>query len=157
MLKALEVPPAPANFTAAVVQRIRRDRWRAEQHVDRLFNLAIVFALLLVAGGIAAVLNVQAISTLAVSAWSVAKDGLQETLTLAAPTLATYVAAAALLATAFGMCGGRSGNGSTRDSGLGIRDSGLGLIPGLGIRDLGIERKSQSPLPVPSPESRVPR
>jgi anti-sigma factor RsiW len=103
MLKGMDVPLAPANFTAAVVQRIRRDRWRAEQHVDRLFNLAIVFALLLVAGGIAALLNVQAVSALAVSAWAIAKEGLRETMTQAAPTLATYVAAAGLLATAFGM------------------------------------------------------
>jgi anti-sigma factor RsiW len=103
MLKAQEIPLAPANFTVAVIQRIRRDRWRAEQHVDRLFNLAVVFVLLLVVGGIVALLNVDAISTLAVSAWAVAKDGMRETVTQAVPTLATYVAAAGLLATAFGM------------------------------------------------------
>ena len=35
---ARPVSRAPAEFTMAVVRRIRGDRWRAEQQVDRLFN-----------------------------------------------------------------------------------------------------------------------
>ncbi len=56
----MEIPPAPAAFTAAVLQRIRRDHWQSEQNVDRLFNLAMVAAVLLVVGGVAALLNVDA-------------------------------------------------------------------------------------------------
>ena len=32
---------------ASVLQRIRRERWQSEQNVDRLFNVAIVAAVLL--------------------------------------------------------------------------------------------------------------
>src|SRR5918996_889703 len=53
-LSALEPPPAPETFTPSVLQRIRRERWRSEQHVDRLFNVAIAAALVLVVGGVAA-------------------------------------------------------------------------------------------------------
>ena len=59
-LKGMEIPPAPATFSATVLQRIRRDRWQSEQNVDRLFNLAIVAAVLLMIGGVAAMLNVDA-------------------------------------------------------------------------------------------------
>ena len=59
-LKGMDVPPAPPAFTATVLQRIRRDHWQSEQHVDRLFNLAIVAAVLLMVGGVAAMLNVDA-------------------------------------------------------------------------------------------------
>jgi len=57
-LKGMEIPPAPATFSATVMQRIRRDRWQSEQNVDRLFNLAIVAAVLLMVGGIVALLNI---------------------------------------------------------------------------------------------------
>jgi len=57
-LKGMEIPPAPATFAATVMQRIRRDRWQSEQNVDRLFNLAIVAAVLLMIGGVAAMLNI---------------------------------------------------------------------------------------------------
>jgi anti-sigma factor RsiW len=47
--RAVAVPPA--NFTTAVIGRLRRDRWRTEQVVDFGFNLAIgIGALLIVAG-----------------------------------------------------------------------------------------------------------
>ena len=59
-LKGMEIPPAPATFSATVMQRIRRDRWQSEQNVDRLFNLAIVAAVLLMVGGVAAMLNIDA-------------------------------------------------------------------------------------------------
>ena len=59
-LKGMEIPPAPPAFTAMVLQRIRRDHWQSEQNVDRLFNLAMVAAVLLMIGGVAAMLNVDA-------------------------------------------------------------------------------------------------
>lgn len=103
MLRALETPPAPPAFTGAVVQRIRRDRWRSEQHVDRLFNLAIVVAVCLVVGSAAALLNVNGLFAVTASAWTLLKEGTRSAMQEAAPALATYVAAAGLLATALGM------------------------------------------------------
>ena len=103
LLKSEEVPPPPEHFTATVVQRIRRDRWRSEQQVDRLFNLVVIAALLLVVGGILALLNVQTVFSLTAGAWTVAKETMRESMRSAVPTLASYVAAAGLLATAGAM------------------------------------------------------
>jgi anti-sigma factor RsiW len=102
-LAALETPPTPASFTATVLQRIRRDSWQSEQRVDQLFNVAIVAAVLLVVGGIVAMLNVDALFSLSASTWVFAREGVREALHQAAPTVATYVAAAGLLASGLGM------------------------------------------------------
>lgn len=102
-LKGLEFPAAPPAFAARVLQRIRRDRWRSEQNVDRLFNVAIAAALILIAGGLLALLNVGAVISLTGSVWALLKEGTRETVRTAAPTALTYVAAAGLLASALGM------------------------------------------------------
>src|SRR5215212_7843703 len=60
LLKGMEFPTPPAAFVQAVLQRIRRDRWQSEQNVDRLFNVAIVAAIVLIAAGVFAMLNVGA-------------------------------------------------------------------------------------------------
>ena len=102
-LKALEFPPAPASFATGVLQRIRRDRWQSEQNVDRLFNVAIVAAVILIAGGLFAMPNVDAVISLTGAVWAVLKEGSRETARTAAPTVATYIAAGGLLASALGM------------------------------------------------------
>src|SRR5215213_543453 len=86
-LKAMEIPPAPASFTGAVLQRIRKDRWQSEQNVDRLFNLAIAAAVLLMAGGLAAMLNVDGVLRVTASAWLLVRGSLRSTVESAAPTL----------------------------------------------------------------------
>jgi anti-sigma factor RsiW len=103
LLKGMEFPVAPAAFAAQVLQRIRRDRWRSEQNVDRLFNVAIVAAVILIAGGVLALLNVGTVISLTGSVWALLKEGSRETVRTAAPTVLTYVAAAGLLASALGM------------------------------------------------------
>jgi anti-sigma factor RsiW len=102
-LKGMEIPPAPTAFTGMVLQRIRRARWQSEQNVDRLFNLAIAAAVLLMAGGVAALLNVDGLMAMTASVLSLVKEGTRTTLQQAAPAMATYVAAAGLLASALGM------------------------------------------------------
>jgi len=103
LLKAMEFPAAPAAFVSQVLQRIRRDRWRSEQNVDRLFNVAIVAAVILIAGGLLALLNVGTVMSLIGSVWTLVKEGSRETVRTAAPTVVTYVAAVGLLASALGM------------------------------------------------------
>ena len=103
LLKGMEIPAAPPTFAMSVLQRIRRDKWQSEQNVDRLFNVAIVAAVLLVSGGLAALLNVNGVIALAESVWLVMKDSGRETLRTAAPTVGTYIAAVGLLASALGM------------------------------------------------------
>lgn len=94
---------APARFTATVLQRIRREQWRTEQHVDRLFNIAIAAALILVAGGVLAMLNVGGVLTVMGNTWDVAAGMGSAVAKNAAPSLNTYIAAAALLISALGM------------------------------------------------------
>jgi anti-sigma factor RsiW len=103
LLKGMDVPAAPAAFAQAVLQRIRRDRWQSEQNVDRLFNVAIVAAVVLIAVGVFAMLNVGAVLALTGSAWTVLREGTRDTVRTAAPTVLTYVAAAGLLASALAM------------------------------------------------------
>ncbi len=102
-LKGMEIVPAPAAFTARVLQRIRSDRWQSEQNVDRLFNLAIVAAVLLMVGGVVAMLNVDGMLAITSSALGLLREQMRAGVQQAAPALATYVAAAGLLASALGM------------------------------------------------------
>ncbi len=93
-------PAAPERFQSAVLQRIRRERWRAEQHVDRLFNVAIVVATVLVIGGIAALLNLGGLLAAVSTSWGVLSEVGSAFFREAAPTAHTYIAAAGLLLTA---------------------------------------------------------
>jgi hypothetical protein len=103
VLMAVEVPAAPGNLAAAVLQRVRRERWRSEQQIDRLFNLAIVAAVVLVAGAVVAMLNVDTVVSLSRTVWFLMRDASRDAMRQAVPTLATYVAAAGLLASALAM------------------------------------------------------
>ena len=102
-LAAREAPEAPARFAPAVLQRIRRDRWRSEQHVDRLFNIALIAALTLVAGGIFALMNLSGVIAAAAATWGLLASASGHFARAAAPTLSTYVLAACLLMSALGM------------------------------------------------------
>ena len=94
---------APPKFTSSVLQRIRRERWRSEQRVDRLFNVAMVFAAAVVITGAAFLFNMSAAVELAATASRVFSTTGEELLRRAAPSVGTYVAAMALLASALGM------------------------------------------------------
>jgi anti-sigma factor RsiW len=102
MLAARGAPAAPEGFTSTVLQRIRRERWRAEQQVDWLFNVAIATAVLLVVGGAFAIFNVDGLLSLTASGWELVKEGSRGAARDAAPTVGTYLAAAALLLSALG-------------------------------------------------------
>jgi anti-sigma factor RsiW len=102
-LSAREAPPAPARFAPVVLQRVRRERWRAEQQVDRLFNLAMVAALVIVAGGVFALMNVSGVVAAASETVAVIASVRGEVARQAAPSVNTYIAAGGLLAAALGM------------------------------------------------------
>jgi anti-sigma factor RsiW len=103
MLAAREAPGAPARFTVVVLQRIRRERWRSEQQVDRLFNVAIVVALLLIVGGIFALMNLSGVLNGAADTWTAVATLSTQLARDAAPSVSTYVAGVCLLITALGM------------------------------------------------------
>jgi anti-sigma factor RsiW len=97
ILAGRAAPAAPERFATSVLQRIRRERWRAEQHVDRLFNVAIAVALLLITGGILALMNMSDLMTAATGTWSTVSRLSGEFARQAAPVMTTYIAAAGLL------------------------------------------------------------
>ena len=98
-----EAPQAPQRFAAVVLQRVRREQWRAEQRVDRLFNVAMVVALVVVAGGAVALMNLSGILAGASQILTVLANVPGGVAQKAALTLATYIAAGGLLASALGM------------------------------------------------------
>lgn len=103
LLKARPAPQPPENFTAAIVARIRGERWQHEEHVDRIFNMAIAAAVLLVAGGIAALTNVGAVIELAGGVLGVVGQATGRVAQQAAPTMVSYIAAAGLLMSTLAM------------------------------------------------------
>jgi anti-sigma factor RsiW len=103
VLATTEKPSAPAHFTPVVLARIRRERWQSEQHVDRLFNVAIAAAIVLVVGGAAALFNLSGVLAGAAFVWSVLSAATSQGVAQAAPLAGTYVAAACLLVSALGM------------------------------------------------------
>jgi len=96
-LQARPAPTAPPRFTASVLGRIRSDRWRSEQRVDRVFNIAIVAASLLVIGGLAALTNVGALLAVGGWIWGLMAQLSGQLVQQAAPALLSYFAAAVLL------------------------------------------------------------
>ena len=93
----------PPKFTSSVLQRIRRERWRSEQRVDRLFNLAMIFAAGVVLTGTAFLFNMSTAVELASTASRGLSVAAEEMLRRAAPSAGTYIAAMALLISALGM------------------------------------------------------
>jgi anti-sigma factor RsiW len=99
-LQRHETPPAPARFTSLVVSRVRSDRWRVEQRVDQVFNLAIVAAVLLLAGGVAALTNLSSVAAAAFQGSAIFIGAAEDIVQRSAPLAGAYVAAAGLLVSA---------------------------------------------------------
>ena len=102
-LQARPSPPAPAQFTTTVLGKIHNERWRSEERVDRIFNVAIVVAVLLVIGSVLALTNVGAVLSAAGSLWGVLAAVSGEAVEAAAPVVLTYIGAAGLLMSALAM------------------------------------------------------
>jgi anti-sigma factor RsiW len=102
-LAARPAPAAPARFTPTVLSRIRRERWRAEQRVDRLFNVAIAAAALLVVGGIFAMFNVNTLLGASQTTWKVLSTMSLSAVEGAAPSVPIYIGSAGLLVSALAM------------------------------------------------------
>jgi anti-sigma factor RsiW len=102
-LQARAALAAPPRFTSSVLARIRNDRWRSEQRVDRIFNVAIVAASLLVIAGLAALTNVGALLSVGGWIWGGMAQLSGQLVQQAAPTLMSYVAAGFLLMSTLAM------------------------------------------------------
>jgi anti-sigma factor RsiW len=98
-LAAWPAPAAPPRFTAAVASRIRSERWRSEQQVDRVFNAFLLLGLFVIVGGIAALLNVSAVAAAASHAIEFLTSAGERT-AAPAPSLVTYIVGTAFFGTA---------------------------------------------------------
>ncbi len=91
---------APADLASAVLARVRNERWTSEQRIDRIFNLTIAFALLVVVGSVAALTNIGGVIVAAEWVWRVGAAAAAQLARQAAPVVATYVGAAGVLMSA---------------------------------------------------------
>jgi anti-sigma factor RsiW len=103
VLRTRPAPVPPERFTAGVLQRIRRERWRSEQQVDRMFNIAMVVAVLLVVSAGAALMNLDLVMSAGATGWTMLSGAGTGMLREAVPAVNTYVAAVGLLLSALAM------------------------------------------------------
>lgn len=97
LIAARPAPAPPANFTSTVRREISRERWRAEQSVDWLFNFAVAVGLAIVVGGVAGLMNQEGLLAAAGTGWVMATTVGSEFARQAVPAVTTYVAAGGLL------------------------------------------------------------
>ena len=102
-LAELHPPPVPDRFVAAVLQRVRRERWRMERNVDLLFNVAMIVALLIIAVGVLALFDVSGVVAASSGAWAGLSAMGTQIAQQMAPAINTYIAAAGLLLSMLGM------------------------------------------------------
>ena len=100
VLAGRAAPSAPARFSAAVISRIRQERWRSEQHVDRMFNLVLLIGVAAIAAGVVALFNLNAMAATFTASVALLHRLSGEMVVRAAPAFATYLVAAGFLATA---------------------------------------------------------
>ena len=101
-LAAVEAPAPPRGFTASVAARLRRERWRSEQRVDRVFNLAMVAAAVLVATGVGMLFNLTGMAAVGRDTSQLLTEGLRVAARQVAAQLPAYVAGTGFLLTAVG-------------------------------------------------------
>lgn len=100
-LATRHVPAPPSGFVTGVLDRVSRDRWRAERSFDLWFNVLIALSGLVVVAGLAMLLNLSGL-------WAVASDlsdllgaGVVLMAGRLGPVLPVYGTATALLLLAF--------------------------------------------------------
>jgi anti-sigma factor RsiW len=99
-LRARPAPQAPANFSSVVLARIRRERWRSEQQVDRLFNAALAAGLVLIVAGVLALLNLTDVTSVMASGVQLFNDVGSRAVRNVVPAASMYLSAALFLVTA---------------------------------------------------------
>jgi anti-sigma factor RsiW len=92
---------APADFSSTVLARIRRDRWRSEQQLDRLFNAGLAAGVLLIVAGVLTLVNMSGITTLFSTGAHAVNQAAGRILIDSVPALPTLMAVAFLATAAF--------------------------------------------------------
>ncbi|MDE3153775.1 MAG: hypothetical protein KGN76_01675 [Acidobacteriota bacterium] len=91
-------PPTPAQMTARVLTRVRRQRWRAEQYLDLGFNVTIGAVLAVIAGSVWLLLNRTGLAVVGNGVVSLFSAGVTTIAARVGPSLPLYAGAGALLA-----------------------------------------------------------
>ena len=90
-LAARPVAAPPARFNAMVVGRIRRERWHADQKVDRAFNIAMIVGVFGILVGGLALLNLGSVTAGIVSFASLTADVFSQPREVTVVALPTWV------------------------------------------------------------------
>lgn len=103
LLRARVVPKPPAQFPARIMGRIRRDRWRREQFLDRGFNLAVGLVAVAVVMAFWLLISRSGIGDMSHDALNLLNTAAADAARRLAPSLPLYLGAAALVGTALGV------------------------------------------------------
>ncbi len=91
-LLTAQVAPMPrADFTAALVARLRRERWRSEQMLDLTFNLAIGLVAVIAIVGLWVAFSSTGLGAVGAAALNAAGRALAESASRAAPQAGIYM------------------------------------------------------------------
>jgi anti-sigma factor RsiW len=103
LLQARAVPRPPAQFTARVMARVRRDRWRREQWLDAGFNIAVAAALVLVVAAVWFGMRATGLISVGGDTLAIAREQAAGFSTQVAAALPTYGGAAGVVAGALAL------------------------------------------------------
>jgi hypothetical protein len=116
-LRAVPVLAPPPRFTASVLARVRKERWRADQQVDWVFNIAVAIAVTVIGLGAFAVFNAASVTAGIMSiAARVAEMATQDPAEPPPPALWSYLLVCALMATSLLVWRWAEGASPRRDS-----------------------------------------
>lgn len=96
-------PAAPPGFTAAVMGRVRQQRWQSERHWDLAFNMAVAAGFLLIVLGVLGLIYRSGLAIVARDAFLLFATGLTTAADQVAPMLPAYVGGFLLTASALGL------------------------------------------------------
>ena len=96
VLAAQPIPETSPAFTPALMSRLRRERWRAEQYLDLAFNVAVGLAVAAGLGGLMMVLTASGLAAVSADLTRLFLASAGTVLTAMTPALPVYGAAAAI-------------------------------------------------------------
>jgi anti-sigma factor RsiW len=103
LLRRRTAPRAPARFTAATLNRVRRAQWRSDQWLDAGFNLAVAALVVAIVATVWMVVHRSGMAAVSHDVVELFGTSLMAFANRIAPAVPLYAGAAALLATALGI------------------------------------------------------
>jgi hypothetical protein len=97
VLAAQPAPEPPSTFTAGLMARVRRERWRSEQYLDAAFNVAIGLAVAVGVGGVLMVATASGLAAVSADLVRVFLSAGAAALTTVAPVLPEYALASGVV------------------------------------------------------------